>query len=276
MLSERDRKQLGSYFEGITGTISGMEVRNIATDADLPMKFVEYYALEQGVVPKRYDRNMGTLGTDGQCRLLASTVVVAGLGGLGGYVVENLARLGIGRIIGADGDVFDEGNLNRQLVSSTENLGFPKAEETAGRVAKTNPAVEFVPHIARFEELGEDLFQGADLVFDCLDSIPMRRELEKRCEFAGVTLIHGAIAGWAGQVAVCRPGSGLISVLYGGAEKGAEGVLGNLPFTAAVAAGIMTAEGARVFLGEEDPERRVLFFDLQNGDWRTIHLRENC
>ena len=84
---------------------------------------------------ERYIRNLGAL-TEQECaRLRTKTVFVAGCGGLGGYLIEMLLRLGVGAIRAADGDVFEASNLNRQLLSSTRNLGRSKAAAAANRAA---------------------------------------------------------------------------------------------------------------------------------------------
>ena len=86
-------------------------------------------------------------------------------------------------------------------------------------------------------------------------------------------LVHGAIAGWSGQVALCRPGAGLMEKLYGGQKRGLERRQGNLPFTAAVAANLMVARAVPVLLGEDLPDRdEVLFFDLRDNEWQTVEV----
>jgi hypothetical protein len=79
---------------------------------------MESAALEAGFLPGRYRRNRETVSTADQLRLFRSRVAVIGCGGLGGYVVEQLARLGVGTLVLVDPDVFEEHNLNRQLLSS--------------------------------------------------------------------------------------------------------------------------------------------------------------
>lgn len=275
MLTEADRSCLRASFRkaSVEANLPGDLAAAIASETHLPLRKVECFALECGAVPNRYSRNVGTVGLDGQRRLLGACVVVVGMGGLGGHVVEALARLGVGRIVGADGDVFTEGNLNRQLLCEVGNLGASKVAQAAARVARVNPAVEFVAHAEPFQTLDDEALAACDLVFDCLDSIPARGELARRCEHAGVVLVHGAIAGWSGQVGLCTPGSGMLEKIYEGEKRGAEKQLGNLPFTAAVAANLMVAEGVRLLLGEPVPDgRRLQFFDLLGGDWETIEL----
>jgi len=276
MLTEDERSRLRAFFPKAPGADRRLTLRDaerIAAETGMSLRKVEYFALQEGTVPERYDRNIGTLGPDGQRDLLAACVAVVGLGGLGGHVVETLARLGVGRIVGIDSDVFAESNLNRQLLSRRDNLGDSKAEAAARRVARINPAVEFVGHAVPFENLGHECWRGSGVVFDCLDGIPARRVLAERCASAGVVLVHGAIAGWCGQVGLCPPGGDLIGNLYAGEKRGAEQRMGNLPFTAAVAANLMVAEAVPVLLGRPVPSREQLrFFDLLAGEWETIEF----
>jgi len=86
---------------------------------------VEESALELGLMPARYQRNRRTISTAEQLKLFRSRVVIVGAGGLGGYVVEELARLGVGTLVVADPDTFEEHNLNRQLLALPANLGAP-------------------------------------------------------------------------------------------------------------------------------------------------------
>ena len=267
VLSSAQKKRLRALL-GSRRSLDQAGGSSLAAQAKAPLREVEAFALSLGITPKRYERNLGTLGRDGQSRLLAAKVLVVGLGGLGGHVVEMLARLGVGRITGVDGDSFDETNLNRQIFADLENLGRPKAEVARERVRCINPAVEFTPHAARLETLGPGMLRGCGLAFDCLDSIPSRLALAALCSRARVTMVHGAIAGWCGQVGVCPPGGDLFRKLYGEATgpRGMETELGNLPMTAAVAANLMVAAGLPLLLGKPAPRRSLRFFDLLEGN----------
>ena len=131
---------------------------------------------------ERYIRNLGAL-TEKECALLRTkTVFVAGCGGLGGFLIEMLLRLGVGTIRAADGDVFEASNLNRQLLSSPQALGQPKAEAAAKRAALVNPDVRFeaIPEFVT-EENAAELIRGCDAVLDALDNIQTRRILARAC-----------------------------------------------------------------------------------------------
>lgn len=276
MLTEAQQHRLAAALTAAVGDgkcLTGAQAAQIARRTHLPLREVEWFALGAGVVPQRYARNVGSLGLDGQRKCLAARAAVVGLGGLGGHVVESLARLGVGRIIGVDPDSFTEDNLNRQILAAPHNVGRPKAEEAAARVAAINPAVEFAAHVASFADLDGALLRRCSVVFDCLDSIAARRALAGRCAEAGVVLVHGAIAGWSGQVGICPPAGDLFDKLYPGEKRGAERRLGNLAFTAAVAANLMVARAVALLLEPDAaPAQQVQVFDLLAGEWETIDL----
>ena len=107
----------------------------LARGCKVSRREVEIAALQMSMLPERYRRNHGTVGWQGQIRLLQATVGIVGAGGLGGWIIEGLARMGVGRLIVIDGDVFEENNLNRQAGCTESTLGRPKAQVMAERVA---------------------------------------------------------------------------------------------------------------------------------------------
>ncbi len=120
--------------------ISLKATASISNSQGVPAKEVEITALKQGIIPSRYLRNIGTIGLDGQIKLLQSAVAVVGAGGLGSTVIELLARQGIGQLIIIDNDRFTEQNLNRQIMSTEGNLGKYKVIAAAKRVKEINSA----------------------------------------------------------------------------------------------------------------------------------------
>lgn len=232
----------------------------------LSLAQVESAILEAGLLPLRYARNRQTLSTAQQRRLFNSRVVIVGCGGLGGYLIEELARLGVGTLDLIDPDLFEEHNLNRQLLSSPALLGAPKAEAALRRVAEVNPAVTARAHrVALGAQNAAPLLRGADAVADGLDDLNARRALAVSCRALGIPLVHGAIAGWYGQVATQLPGEDLSPLLgvAGGDGKGVERGLGNPAFTPAVVASLQAAELAKVLTQSGRPlSKRALMVDL--------------
>lgn len=230
------------------------------------LRDVEDAALRAGILPLRYLRNRNTIGIGQQLRLLRSRVAVIGCGGLGGHVIEALARLGVGSITAVDPDVFEESNLNRQVFSSINVLGRNKAEVAAERVAEINPAVACVPVASAWTKSGGNaLIQGHDVVVDALDRISVRLELALSCGGMGIPLVHGGIGGWYGQVTTQMPGEDSLQKIYGvgKSDRGIEAELGNPPFVPAVVAGIEAAEVCKLLLHEGAVLRgRLLLIDL--------------
>ncbi|HEY6007495.1 MAG TPA: HesA/MoeB/ThiF family protein [Geobacteraceae bacterium] len=233
----------------------------------LELGLVEEAILELGLLPARYQRNRTTISTAQQLRLFRATAVIIGCGGLGGYLVEELARLGVGNLRLVDPDVFEEHNLNRQLLATPGSLGAPKVEVAAARVRAVNPAVTATPLQVRFaRENGPELVRGADVVMDGLDNFPARLELVATCQEAAVPLVHGAIGGWYGQVATQFPGDDISPFISGlGTEaKRVEARFGNPAFTPAVVASLQVAEACKIILGEGAClRRRMLYIDLR-------------
>ena len=214
---------------------------------------------------KRYERNMKALSLSENERLRGFNACVVGCGGLGGYVIEHLGRLGVGRITAVDGDVFEENNLNRQILSSEKTLGESKAEAAKKRMEEVNSGV-CVTAIREYitEKNSEIILKGHDIIVDALDNVTARIIIEREAQRQGIPIIHGAIAGWYGQVSVIMPGEPLYEKLYhGSGEKGVENELGNLPFTAAAVASIQAAETVKVLLGRDGTlAGRLLAIDL--------------
>lgn len=235
---------------------------------------VELIALEAGLLPARYQRNRNTISIKEQLRLFRSHVAVIGCGGLGGYVIEELARLGVGRITAIDPDVFEEHNLNRQLYSSPENLGRSKVEAAHARVSNINPAVKLVPVKVAFSKLnGFELLQGVDVVVDALDSIPVRLELAEVSAELDAPMVHGAIGGWYGHVATQFPGENTLRKIYNRSVhgKGIEKGLGNPAFTPAVVASLEVAEVCKIITGHGTPlNNRKLHINLLNMEFNEI------
>ena len=210
---------------------------------------------------ERYIRNLGAL-SEAECAMLREkTVLVAGCGGLGGYLIEMLLRLGVGEIRAADGDRFEASNLNRQLLSAPGLLGRGKAEVAAERAAAVNPDVRFVavPEFVTEKNVG-GLVRGCDAVLDALDNIASRRMLAQACAVAKVPLIHGAICGWSAQAAVIMPGDGMMEWIY--PEGAALSSKASLSFTPPFCAALQTALCVRLLTGREIETGRLYVADL--------------
>ncbi len=239
---------------------------------------VEIAALQADIVPERYIRNRKSFSNQDQITLLGAHVAVVGLGGLGGTVVEILAREGIGQLTLVDGDRFDESNLNRQFLSTRELMATPKATAAARRVAAVNPSLAASAHsVFLTPENGEDLLRGADLVVDCLDNLKTRFELESVARSLGIPLVSAAIAGQSGHVTTVFPEDQGLSLIYGDPEdvdaKGAETTLGTLSHAITILSALECAEVVKVLLKKENSLRnQLLIMDLADYTFEVLAL----
>ena len=238
--------------------ISAAALHTAARQMGLSLRQTEIAALDREIIPERYLRNFKTLDCAAQARLLRSSVAMVGLGGLGGPILEGLARMGFGVILAADHDHFEPSNLNRQLLATERTLGMSKARAALERVADINPAVELT---AREEYVAPGAFagfyQGADIAIDALGGLACRLAAEQGAAEAGVPLITAAVAGWTAMVATVLPGApGMASMFgLGGGEcpppgVAAEDTLGCLMPVILAAAGLVTVEAVRLALGQ--------------------------
>lgn len=224
---------------------------------------------------QRYQRNQKTLTEADQLKLVSMKVAIVGCGGLGGYIAEEMARLGVGELLLLDGDRFEVSNLNRQILATEQNIGQWKVEAALERLHLVNSKIKVTGIQDWFtEENGCELLQGVDLVCDALDNIQTRVALEKVCHQLGVPLVFASIAGWFGLLGVSYPGDFSVARLFGNGTKGVESQLGNPAFTPAVLASLSVAEGLKVLLGREVTLRRAwLQVDLLEMEFDRFEIK---
>ena len=233
--------------------------------------------LARGEIPERYKRNFGTLGIAGQKCLLEAGVAVVGAGGLGGHVIELLARQGVGFIRIIDGDCFTLHNLNRQVLATERTLGMNKAAVAAARIAEVNSDVQThaVPAMLN-EDNAVELLSGMDAVVDALDSIHCRLLLGRVARELKIPLVHAAIAGFTGQVGTILPdGPGMEKVYKntGPSDKGIEAELGNPAATPALAAAIQAQEVVKILTGIGEPlSPGMLYFDTELNLYELLNI----
>ena len=274
---------LQTHIDALTKVINGVrivrlrQVHELATTFDYSIREAELAVLEAGVVPWRYLRNLGTVGLTGQAKLLQSTAAVVGLGGLGGYITEALARMGIGRLILIDGDTFEEHNFNRQLLSAEAKLGTEKAQAARRRVSEINSAVEVSDHTLMLtRENLPQLLEEADVVVDALDRLPTRLVLQDGAQALGIPMVHGSIAGFLGQVMTIFPGDPGLRSLYGDQElpeQGLEAQLGTPAATPMAVAAWEAQEVVKILVGQGELLRhRLLVMDMESGTVEILRL----
>lgn len=218
-----------------------------------------------------FEKNFGIIDQDTFKRLQSIRILIVGLGGLGGHIANNLVRLGVLHLHLVDQDVFDITNLNRQLFSSYETIGHAKTTVVKKALLAINPDAEITTHQVRIQDLDTQWFDRIDLVVDAVDDIATKRDLEQLASQHDIPLLHGAIAGWYGQIGLIMPGSNLLHDLYQDKNQGLEHTLGSPTFTPAVVASLMTSEFVKYMMGlEQALINQIMMIDLLHHDCQIL------
>ena len=226
---------------------------------------------------ERYARHLvlREVGGPGQQRLRRARVLVVGAGGLGAPALLYLAAAGVGTIRLADPDVVALSNLQRQVLYDTSDVGAPKVERAAARLAGLNPHAVVEPRAGAFTaETAADLLDGCDLVLDGTDSFPARFSVNAAAVAAGVPLVSGALGRWTGQVGVFT-GRPCYSCLVPETPPDADtcaavGVVGAL---AGVVGAVMALEAVKLLTGAGEPlAGRLLIYDSLAAEARTVRV----
>lgn len=144
-----------------------------------------------------YDRTETLLGADAMSRLASAHVLVAGVGGVGGYAAEMLARTGVGHLTIIDADAVSVTNINRQLIALHDTVGQPKVELLARRFREINPEIE-VTALQRYisaDDVPELLEGGYDYVIDAIDTVAPKMALITHCLTHNIPIISSMGAG---------------------------------------------------------------------------------
>ena len=204
-------------------------------------------------------------------QLNASRVVLLGCGGLGGHVLEGLARAGVGFLRVVDGDTFSPSNLNRQTLCTEQTLGQNKALAAQQRATAVNSGVrvEAVTAFATPATL-PDLLQGMHVVVDALDNVPARFHLAEAACTCGIPVVHGAVAGFSGHATVVYPGDTTLNSIYAASQGEAPNnteasptaaeAPGVAPPTPALIAAVQVAETIKILLGKPELTLRGRLF----------------
>jgi tRNA A37 threonylcarbamoyladenosine dehydratase len=147
--------------------------------------------------PDPWARSRMLIGDAGVAALKDSRVAVFGVGGVGGYACEALARAGVGALDVIDGDTVAMSNLNRQIVALTSTLGRNKAEAMAQRIRDINPVcrVRAIPRFYTQDTWDDWPLDGYDAIVDAVDMVSAKVELAVRAQQAGVFIVSAMGAG---------------------------------------------------------------------------------
>ncbi|MEO8558081.1 MAG: molybdopterin-synthase adenylyltransferase MoeB [Rhodospirillales bacterium] len=233
---------------------------------------------------QRYARHiiLGEVGVEGQAKLLRSSVLVVGAGGLGAPLLQYLAAAGIGRIGVIDDDVVDLSNLQRQVIHRSADIGTAKVESAARAIAALNPDVKVDAFNERLDAANvAKLVAGYHVVADGSDNFTTRYLLNDACFFAHKPLVSAAILRFEGQLTTHKAhlgaGHPCLRCLFAAPPPpdqvpscAAAGVLGAL---AGTMGSLQATEVVKELLGiGRSLSGRLLLYDALEADMRYLSL----
>ncbi|SNY79991.1 HesA/MoeB/ThiF family protein [Enterobacter sp. CC120223-11] len=225
----------------------------------------------------RYSRQilLEDIAIDGQQKLLASRVLIVGLGGLGSPAALYLAGAGIGTLVLADDDCVHISNLQRQILFSVNDIDQPKAEATKKRLAQLNPDIQLITLNQRLE--GEALHQQvaqADVVLDCTDTMASRQAINAACVKHGTPLISASAVGFGGQLMTIAPPftHGCYRCVWPDEQEPERncrtaGIVGPV---VGVMGTLQALEAIKLLSGMNVGQDSLRLFDARSGNWRAL------
>jgi len=227
---------------------------------------------------------LAQVGAAGQERIGNATALLIGVGGIGCPAASYLAASGVGHLVLCDFDTVDATNLGRQILYGPDDIGKPKAEVAAARLATINPDIEITAVDRRLDDQALAAYVcKANVVLDGSDNFATRFQVNDACVESETCLISGAAIRLEGQVTEFGPDystSPCYRCLYKEADESLEncagnGVLGPVP--GAIGA-LMAIEALKFLAGMESPRGVLRLFDATSGEFRAVVVkkRDDC
>lgn len=233
----------------------------------------------------RYSRQLllEDIAIEGQQKLLASRVLIIGLGGLGSPAALYLAGAGVGTLTLADDDAVHLSNLQRQILFTSEDIDRPKAVAAKTRLSQLNPQIKLVALQQRLS--GEALraeVAKADVVLDCTDNMVTRQAINAACVALDTPLVTASAVGFGGQLMVLTPpwAQGCYRCLWPDDAEPARncctaGILGPV---VGVMGTMQALEAIKLLSGMETERNTLRLFDARSSGWRhlALHRASRC
>jgi len=230
---------------------------------------------------QRYARQISLpeIGEGGQKKLLASRVLLVGVGGLGSPAGYYLAAAGIGTLGLVDGDILELSNLQRQIAHTTADLGRPKVESAARVFAALNPDIRINAYNLRLTaENAPGLFKEYDFIIDATDNFESKFLIAGACHAVGKPYSHAGILKFIGQTLTVIPGKTaclrcVFDELPPANKEPPQGPLGVVP---GVIGTIQATETIKYLLGLGDLlTNRLLTYDALRLEFRSVRIKRN-
>ena len=233
----------------------------------------------------RYARHLmlDAIGIEGQEKLLASSVLILGLGGLGSPAAAYLASAGIGRLVLVDDDQVELSNLQRQIIHTTDRIGQSKAESARIAIAQMNPDCQVETVVERVDTARlAALLAQVDLIVDCTDNFRTRQAINEVCVAQSKPFVSAAAIRFSGQVTVFDTRHA-DSPCYACAFPPSDDLRVDDCATMGVFAPLVgmigsteAAEAIKTLLGIGDNlQGRLMMLDALSMQWQTLQLERN-
>ena len=236
--------------------------------------------------PSRDARHLALtqVGSKGQARIAAGSVLLIGAGGIGCAAGQYLVASGVGRVTICDFDTVDATNLGRQVLYGPDDIGKSKVLVAGARLAATNPDVELRLIDSRLDDAAlAEFIAGVDVILDGSDNFATRFQVSDASVAAGRCLVSGAAIRLEGQLAVFGPDYAITPCyrcLYSEADESLENCAGNgvLAPVPGVIGTLMAVEALKHLARLEVQRGRLLLFDAGSGDFRSVGIpkRGDC
>ena len=228
----------------------------------------------------RYSRQLmlEDIAIEGQQKLLASRVLIVGLGGLGSPAALYLAGAGVGTLVLADDDDVHVSNLQRQILFTSDDIARPKATAARQRLVRLNPQIDVIPLRQRLsgEALLAEVAQ-ADLVLDCTDNMESRQAINAACVPRKTPLITASAVGLGGQLMVLTPPweQGCYRCLWPDTAEPERscrtaGIIGPV---VGMMGTLQALEAIKLLSGMVTPRNTLRLFDARTSAWRSLALQ---
>jgi len=224
----------------------------------------------------RYNRQivMPEFGEEGQERLKASRVVIAGVGGLGCASATYLAAAGAGHLTIIDFDTVELSDLNRQILYTEGDLGEEKVAVAVRQLARLNPGIAIDPVCARIDTGNvQQLIEGATVVVDGLDNAAAREAVNAACVALKIPFVYGGVSRLRGMATTILPGETPCLSCFAPTGVGGQGVLGVLP---GIIGNIQALEAIKICTGRRPAlAGRLLLFNGEDLKVRVFDIIRN-
>jgi len=228
----------------------------------------------------RYHRQLilPEIGTEGQKKLKQARVFIAGVGGLGSVSAYYMAAAGIGSLRMADMDCVEAGNLNRQILHGTGDIGRPKTQSALEKLRNLNPHCYIEPIQGIIQEGNIlDWVEDCAVILDATDNLEARKVLNRASRLKNIPLIYGGVNGFTGMVTTLIPGqTPCMECLFPQEARQTEspiGIVGPIP---GVIASIQSLEAIKLILGMNGLlKNKLIYFDGMDMTFRKIEMEKN-